>query len=47
MSSLTAPFFENSHFVTEIYFIFLKASSRSNFKCFQYQIWTSVKRLEK
>ena len=33
MSSLRAPFFENSHFVAYIYFIFLKTHPRSNFKC--------------
>ena len=47
MSSLRAQIFENSCFVAEIYFIFLKTSPRSNFKCFEYQIWTSVKRSEK
>ena len=46
LSSLRAPIFENSHFVAEIDFIFLKARPRSNFKGFQYQIWTSVKRSE-
>ena len=35
MSSLTAPVFENSDFVAEIYFIFLKTRPKSNFKCFQ------------
>ena len=43
MSSLRAPIFENSHFVAEVYFIFIKTSPRSNFRCFEYQIWTSVK----
>ena len=47
MSSLRAAIFENCHFAAEIYFIFLKTHPRSNFKCFQCQIWTSVKRLEK
>ena len=47
MSSLRAPIFENSHFVDEVYFIFIKTSPRSNFKYFEYQIGTSVKRLEK
>ena len=42
MSSLRVPIFENSKFVAETYFIFLKTSARSNFKYFQYQIWTSV-----
>ena len=43
MSSLRVPYFENSNFVAKIYFIFLKTPTRSNFKWFQYQIWTSVK----
>ena len=47
MSSLTAPTSENSHFVAEIYFIFLKICPRSNFKCCQYQISTSIKISEK
>ena len=38
MSLLRAPNFEKSHFVAEIYFIFLKTCPRSNFKEFQYQI---------
>ena len=47
MSSIRPLIFENSHFVAEIHFIFLKTHLRSNFKCFQYQIWTSAKRSEK
>ena len=35
MSSLRAPVFENSNFVAEIYFIFLKTCPRSNFKCYK------------
>ena len=46
MSSLTAPIFKNNHFVAEIYFV-SKTHPRSNFKGFQYQIWTLVKRSEK
>ena len=34
-SSLRVLNFENSNFVAEIYFIFLKTCTRSNFKCFQ------------
>ena len=41
MSILTAPIFKNSHFLAEIYFIFLKKRPRLNCKGFQYQIWTS------
>ena len=44
---LRTPIFKNSHFVGENYFIFLEARRRSNFKGFQYQIWTSVKRWKK
>ena len=47
MSLLTDPIFKNSHFLAEIYFIFLKTHPRSNFKVIQYQIWTSEKRSEK
>ena len=47
MFLLRGPVFKNSHSVAEIYFIFLKTGPRSIFKGFQYQIWTSVKRLEK
>ena len=47
MSSLRVKIFENSNFVAEVYIIFLKTPHRSNFKCFQYQIWTSVKKSEK
>ena len=47
MSSLKVLIFENSNFVDEIYFIFLKTRPRLNFKCFQYQIYTSVKKSEK
>ena len=47
MSLLAAPIFKNSHFQAEIYLIFLKKSPISSFKGFQYQIWASVKRLEK
>ena len=47
MSSLTVPIFENSTFVAETYFIFLKTRPRSNFKSFQYQIWKPVKQWKK
>ena len=47
MSLLRAPILKNSHFLAEIYFIFLKTHPRSNFKGFVYLIWTSVKRSEK
>ena len=47
MSLLTAPVFKNSQVLAEIYFISLKKQPRSNFKGFQYQIWTSVKRWKK
>ena len=35
MSSLKDPIFENSKFVAEIYFIFLKIRPTSNFEFFQ------------
>ena len=47
MSLLTAPIVRNSHILAGIYFIFPKKCSRPNLKDFQYQIWTSLKRLEK
>ena len=47
MSLLTALIVGNSHILVEIYFIFLKKGARPNFKGFQCQIWTSVKRLGK
>ena len=47
MSLSRKPIFKNSHFLAEIYFIFLKTHRKSNFRGFQYQIWTSVKRSEK
>ena len=47
MSLLRHPIFKNDHFVAEIDFIYLKTSPRSNYKGFQYQSWTSVKRSEK
>ena len=47
MSSLKVPTFESSNFVAEIYFMFLKTHPKSNFKCFQYQISTSMKRSKK
>ena len=46
-SSLRARNFKNSLSYAKIYFYLLKTCPRSNFKCFQYQILTSVKRLEK
>ena len=47
MSLLRAPILKNNQFLAEIFFIFLKTRPGSNFKGFQYQIWTSVKRSEK
>ena len=47
VSLLRGLIFKNSHFVADIYFIFIKTCPRSNFKGFQYQIWTSVQRSEK
>ena len=44
MSLLTALIVKNSLILAVIYFIFIKKHPRPNFKCFQYQIWTSVKR---
>ena len=44
---LTALIVKNNHILDGIYFIFLKKRPRQNLKDFQYQIWTSVKRLEK
>ena len=46
MSLLTASIVKNSDFPAGIYFIFLKKRARPNLKAFQYQILTSVKRLE-
>ena len=48
MSLLIAPIVKNSrHIYTGIYFIFLKNLLKENLKVFQYQILTSMKRLEK
>ena len=47
MSLLPVKFFKNSYILARIYFIFLKKRPKTNLKCFQYQIPTSVKRLEK
>ena len=38
MSLLTALIVKNSHIFQGIYFIFLKKHTRSNLKCFQYQM---------
>ena len=46
MSLLTASFIKKSHILARIYIIFLDKSPERNFKVFQYQIWTSMKRLE-
>ena len=46
MSLLTDPIVKTSHNLAGIYFIFLRQRPKPNLKGFQYQIWTSVKRLE-
>ena len=45
MSLLTVSIFKNSHILAEIYYIFLKKYSRPNLKGFQYQTWTSVRKV--
>ena len=47
MSLLTVLIVKNSHILAGIYFGLLKERPRPNLKVLQYQIWTSVKRLEK
>ena len=47
MSLLAASIVENSNFLAEVYFIFLKKRSIQSLKVFQYQILSSVKRLGK
>ena len=47
MSFLTAFIVKNSYILARVYFIFLKKHRLLNLKGFQYQIWTSVKRLGK
>ena len=44
MSLLTALIVENSHILARIYFIFLRHVLDHTLKCYQYEIWTSVKR---
>ena len=44
---LTTPNIKNSDNLAGKHFIFLKKHSGPNLKVFQYQIWTSVKSLEK
>ena len=46
MSLLTASFIKSSHILARIYIIFLDKRPERNFKVFQYQIWTYMKRLE-
>ena len=47
MSLLAASIVEDSDFLAGIYFIFLKKRPGPNLKVIQYQVLTSVKRLEK
>ena len=47
MSLLLFLIVKNNHNLAGTYFILLKIHTRRNFKGFQYQIWTSVKRSEK
>ena len=47
MSLLITPIVKNSHVLGIIYLIVLKRRPRPNLKGFQYQIWTTVKRLKK
>ena len=45
VSLLTVLDVKNSHILFRIYTIFLKKRPTPNLKGFQYQVWTSVKRL--
>ena len=47
MSLLRAPTFKSSNLLAEIHFIVLKIPDGSNFKGFQYQIWTPSEKIEK
>ena len=47
MSLLTTPAVKNSHALAGIQSIFLRKNLWPNLKVFQYQIWGTVKRLEK
>ena len=47
MSLLTTPAVKNSHALAGIQSIFLRKNLSPNLKVFQYQIWGTVKRLEK
>ena len=42
---MTSLIVKSSHVLAGIYFIFPKSRPRKNLKGFQYQIWTSLKRL--
>ena len=47
ISLLTTRIVQNNHILAEIYFTFLKSYPRLKLKNFQYQIWTSVKKIGK
>ena len=47
MSLLVALIVKNSHILAGIYYIILRKHPRPNLKGFQYQTWTSVKKIGK